>query len=72
MLFWGQRNAALQSGAWWEIIAPSVMILLTGTALVLINFTIDEITNPQLRVLKGMQKLRSMMRDKEVTAYGYE
>lgn len=71
MLFWAQRNAALQSGAWWEIIPPSVMILLTGAALVLINFTVDEVTNPQLRSLKGMKKLRAMLKHKEVV-YDYE
>lgn len=49
MLFWAQRAQALQVGAWWEIWPPAIAIMLTGAALVLINFGVDEITSPQLR-----------------------
>lgn len=69
MLFWGQRNSALQSGAWWEIVAPSIMIMLAGAALVLINFTIDEVTNPQLRTLSGMKKVKRLLKHNKVRMY---
>ncbi|WEK06818.1 MAG: ABC transporter permease [Candidatus Devosia phytovorans] len=52
MLYWAQRAQALQVGAWWEIWPPAVAIMLTGAALVLINFGVDEITSPQLRAAR--------------------
>ena len=45
-------------GAWWELLVPSVMILLTGAALALINFAVDEITNPRLQHHKYVQLQR--------------
>lgn len=55
-LFWAQRSNALMSEAWWDVLAPSFMILSTGGALALLNFSIDEITNPQLRTLGAQKK----------------
>ncbi len=49
MLFWAQANGALLSGAWWWFLPPGICIALTGTAFVLVNFAIDEISNPKLR-----------------------
>lgn len=49
ILYWAQNNAALLTKAWWTFIPPGVAIALVGTALVLINYGIDEISNPRLR-----------------------
>ena len=49
MLFWAQNNAALLSGAWWWFLPPGIFIGLLGTSFALMNFAIDEISNPKIR-----------------------
>jgi peptide/nickel transport system permease protein len=49
MLYNAQNSSAIILGAWWDIGAPCVGIALVGLALALINFTFDQIANPQLR-----------------------
>lgn len=49
MLFWAGNSDALLVGAWWWIVPPGLCIALLGAGLALINFGIDEITNPRLR-----------------------
>ncbi|WP_363312022.1 ABC transporter permease [uncultured Devosia sp.] len=61
MLFWAQNNLALQSGAWWEIWPPCIAIMLTGAALVLVNFAVDEITNPQLKASRRIGRIRKFL-----------
>jgi peptide/nickel transport system permease protein len=53
ILYWAQQNQALLVGAWWTFIPPGVCIALIGLALTLINYGIDEITNPRLKTEKG-------------------
>ncbi len=48
-LYWAQNNGALLTGAWWTFIPPGICIALVGLSLTLINYAIDEITNPRLR-----------------------
>jgi len=50
MFYWAQNNDALLLGAWWWYVAPGICIALLGAGLALINFGIDEIANPRLRV----------------------
>jgi peptide/nickel transport system permease protein len=54
MLFNAQKTGALDSGIWWELVGPSVAIILFGAGLTLINFSIDEISNPKLRAQRIM------------------
>ena len=61
MLFWAQNNLALQSGAWWEIWPPCIAIMLTGAALVLVNFAVDEITNPQLKSSRKIGRIKRFL-----------
>lgn len=61
MLFWAQKNSALQSNAWWEMWPPCIAIMLTGAALVMINFAVDEITNPQLKASRKIGKIRRFL-----------
>lgn len=62
MLFWAQNNLALQSGAWWEIWPPAIAIMVTGAALVLVNFAVDEITNPQLKSGRKIGLIRKFLK----------
>jgi peptide/nickel transport system permease protein len=53
ILFWAQNNQALLTGAWWTFIPPGICIALIGLSLTLINYGIDEITNPRLQTHEG-------------------
>lgn len=48
-LFWASNNQALLTESWWTIVPTGVSVALVGFALVMINFAIDEMTNPKLR-----------------------
>lgn len=50
MLNDAQTGQAVGSGAWWWYVPPGLMIALLGTGLSLINFAIDEIVDPKLRL----------------------
>ncbi|WIX92095.1 dipeptide/oligopeptide/nickel ABC transporter permease/ATP-binding protein [Amycolatopsis sp. DG1A-15b] len=50
MLYFAQNGFALQRSAWWWFVPPGLIIALFGCGLSLINFSIDEIINPKLRV----------------------
>jgi peptide/nickel transport system permease protein len=52
MLYWAQNNEALINGIWWWFVPPGIAIALFGGALALLNFSLDEITNPRLRKRK--------------------
>ncbi|WP_054308344.1 ABC transporter permease [Mesorhizobium sp. 1M-11] len=49
MLYNAQNSSAIIVGAWWDIGAPAIGIAIVGLGLALLNFTFDEIANPQLR-----------------------
>lgn len=44
-----QTQGAMSYGWWWWIVIPGLCIALVGTATALINFGLDEVTNPRLR-----------------------
>ena len=50
MLYDAQTGQAVGSGAWWWFVPPGLVIALFGAGLSLINFAIDEIINPKLRL----------------------
>jgi peptide/nickel transport system permease protein len=56
-LYWASNNAAMLTGAWWTVVPTGVCVALVGFALVLINFGIDEITNPRLRTDRGWTRM---------------
>ncbi|CAM3311933.1 dipeptide/oligopeptide/nickel ABC transporter permease/ATP-binding protein [Kibdelosporangium persicum] len=62
MLYYAQNGFALQLDAWWWFVPPGLIIALFGCGLALINFSIDEIINPQLRTGHARQN------DSDVTA----
>lgn len=49
MLYWAQNNQALLLGQWQWLAVPGLCIALLGTSFALMNFAVDEITNPKLR-----------------------
>lgn len=51
MLYNAQTASAMSVGAWWEVFAPAMAIAIIGIGLSLINFAVDEISNPRLRTL---------------------
>ncbi|QKV71793.1 dipeptide/oligopeptide/nickel ABC transporter permease/ATP-binding protein [Streptomyces harbinensis] len=53
MLYFAQNGFALQYEAWWWFVPPGLVIALFGCGLSLINFSLDEIINPRLRLPKA-------------------
>ena len=70
MLYNAQNSSAIIIGAWWDIGAPAIGIALVGLGLALLNFTFDEIANPQLRSGPALSRwLRlTRMRRRELAA----
>ncbi|MCL6625094.1 MAG: ABC transporter permease [Alicyclobacillus shizuokensis] len=60
MLNWADHGQALLNGGWWWIIPPGLSIALIGLAFVLMNFAMDEISNPRLRKPPKLSKLKSV------------
>lgn len=48
-LYWAQNNAGLLTGAWWTFVPSGTAIALVAFSMTMINFAIDEVTNPRLR-----------------------
>ncbi|WP_319789576.1 MULTISPECIES: dipeptide/oligopeptide/nickel ABC transporter permease/ATP-binding protein [Streptomyces] len=55
MLYFAQNGFALQYEAWWWFVPPGLLIALFGCGLALINFSIDEIINPKLRITRQVK-----------------
>ncbi len=60
MLYWSDTEGALLSGAWWWFVPPGLSIALLGAGLSLLNYAVDELTNPKLRSLP--LRLRALRR----------
>ena len=56
MLYNAQTTSAITVGAWWEVFVPCMAIVIIGIGLSLLNFGIDEISNPRLRTLGAINK----------------
>jgi peptide/nickel transport system permease protein len=67
MLYWAQQAGALGGGLWWWFVPPGACIALLGAGLSLINFGIDEIADPRLRVERPA-KVRKVAPDRLVTS----
>lgn len=57
ILYWAQGGSAVQLGAWWWYMFPGVAVAVLGMSLVLINFGLDELSNPRLRSSRALRKL---------------
>jgi peptide/nickel transport system permease protein len=56
-LYWASNNAGLLTGAWWTFVPAGVCIALVAFSFALINYGIDEITNPRLRARHGIDQV---------------
>lgn len=52
-LFWAGNEGALLTGSWWVFVPSGLCIALVAFALSLINYAVDEVTNPRLRKIKA-------------------
>lgn len=48
-LFWASNDGALMKGQWWVFIPSGLCIALVAFALAMLNYAVDEVTNPRLR-----------------------
>jgi len=56
-LYWAQNNAGLLVGAWWTFIPSGLCVALVAFGLSLINYGMDEITNPRLRAERELSNV---------------
>jgi peptide/nickel transport system permease protein len=49
MLYWANNGGAMLTGQWAWLFAPGLALALLTTSLILINFGVDALSNPQLR-----------------------
>ena len=52
ILYWAGNNAGLLTGAWWTFVPAGLCIALVAFGLAMVNYAMDEITNPRLRAEK--------------------
>ncbi len=58
ILYWAQQAGALGGGLWWWFVPPGACIAVLGAGLSLINFGIDEIADPRLRVERPTKAIK--------------
>ncbi|MEV0304164.1 ABC transporter permease [Streptomyces prasinus] len=57
-LYWASNDGALMTGTWWAFVPSGLCIALVAFALALVNYAVDEITNPRLRSRRARRKRR--------------
>jgi peptide/nickel transport system permease protein len=63
-LYWAGNDGALITGAWWTVVPSGLSIALVAFALALVNYAVDEVTNPRLRAQRlASQALRNSGRN---------
>ncbi|MFZ4572509.1 MAG: ABC transporter permease [Bacteroidales bacterium] len=68
ILYWAGNNAGLLTGAWWTFVPAGLCIALVAFSLTMLNFAIDEITNPRLKNQKGFyQRLKKNFRSSRLS-----
>ena len=58
MLYYAQSSQAFSTGAWWWYVPPGFAVAIILLGLVMLNFGLDEITNPRLRAAGVSRKER--------------
>ena len=56
-LFWAQNGGALMIGAWWAFMPSGLAVALVAFGLALINYGMDEITNPRLTAERDIRSV---------------
>lgn len=67
MLNDAQTGQAVGTGAWWWFVPPGAVIAALGAGLSLINFAIDEVVNPRLRLAPQAARRQRRAENKAVT-----
>lgn len=70
-LFWAQNGGALMIGAWWAFVPSGLAVALVAFGLALINYGMDEITNPRLRAEKLVKEVAKDYQSQRVRATPY-
>jgi peptide/nickel transport system permease protein len=60
MLYWAQNNEALSAGLPLWALAPGIMIAVLGSALALLNYAFDEVSNPALRPVTAHRRRKAL------------
>jgi peptide/nickel transport system permease protein len=55
-LYWASNDGALMTGKWWAFVPSGLCIALVAFALSLVNYAVDEITNPRLRARSAKRR----------------
>lgn len=61
-LYWATVNSTLLQGQWWHFVFPGLAISLTLLSIVFINYGIDELADPRLRLKDRRGLVRRMLR----------
>lgn len=67
MMYNANSTGALTAGYWWELVGPIAGLIVIGAGLTLINFSIDEVSNPKLkaqRIMRTYYKVKKMQEKK--------
>lgn len=57
-LFWASNDGTLMKGNWWEFIPSGLCIALVAFGLSLVNYGVDEVTNPRLSTARATAERR--------------
>lgn len=55
-LYWATNDGALIKGQWWVFLPSGASIALVAFGLALVNYAVDEVTNPRLRATRRARK----------------
>lgn len=64
ILYWANANGALLDGQWWMFVPAGLCVALLCASIAFLNFGIDEVANPRLRVERPLRKPRKQMLSK--------
>ena len=54
-LYWASNDSALLTGAWWTFVPTGLCVALVAFGLSLLNYGVDEVTNPRLIAERGIR-----------------
>ncbi len=60
-LYWSENNSALLTGMWWWFLPPGLAIGFFALSLTLIQYVLDEMTNPRLRSQRKPKRGSALM-----------
>lgn len=70
-LYWAQNSSALLVGAWWTFVPSGMCVGLVAFGLAMINYGMDEVTNPRLRAERELSNVAKNEGRRRVRATPY-